>query len=160
MTTSNLRKRMLATGSALQAVALLGAGVAAGTVAIAPAAAQDYTSGAISGQVTDESGAPISGATVTVTSNDTGVSRTTTSAANGSFRIAALPVGNYDIVVDAGGYDNFTGSGVAILGSQTATVEIPMTQTGSMRAKLAFPSHARPAGPTPRRTGLRRPCRP
>lgn len=131
MTTSNLRKRMLATGSALQAVALLGAGVAAGTVAIAPAAAQDYTSGAISGQVTDESGAPISGATVTVTSNDTGVSRTTTSAANGSFRIAALPVGNYDIVVDAGGYDNFTGSGVAILGSQTATVEIPMTQTGS-----------------------------
>ena len=93
MTTMEFRKRMLEAGSALRVLAMIGAGAAAGGIAATPAAAQDYTSGSVGGTVTDESGGTVSGATVTLTSNDQGFTRTTTSGANGTFRISSLPVG-------------------------------------------------------------------
>ena len=65
METNELRKRLLEAGSALQVLALVGAGAAVTGLASAPAVAQDYTSGAIVGQVTDNNGAPVAGATVT-----------------------------------------------------------------------------------------------
>jgi len=70
METNELRKRLLEAGSALQVLALVGAGAAVTGLASAPAAAQDYTSGAITGTVTDSNGAPVSGATVTLTDED------------------------------------------------------------------------------------------
>ena len=63
-----LRKGRLASSSALRAIALVGAGLAAGGIVSAPAHAQDYTAGAVSGTVTDESGNSVQGATVTLTS--------------------------------------------------------------------------------------------
>ena len=71
--------------AALQALTVLGAGLAVTAIAAAPAMAQDYTSGAISGTVTDESGAPVSGAAVEVTSVDKGFQRSVTTSADGGF---------------------------------------------------------------------------
>ena len=58
--------------------------------------AQDYTSGALSGTVRDASGATVSGATVTITSQATGTSRTLTSSSSGGYRATGLPAGRYD----------------------------------------------------------------
>ncbi|NCP12010.1 MAG: TonB-dependent receptor [Sphingomonadales bacterium] len=103
MTIYNQKKSAFKAGSALQALALLGAGVAATTIAATPAMAQDYTRGSLIGTVVDDSGTPVSGATVTVTSNAQGFSSTTTTDANGRFSVNALPTGTYTVRVESGG---------------------------------------------------------
>jgi hypothetical protein len=74
--------------------------VAAGLLAT-PAAAQDYTSGALVGNVVDGSGAEVADATLTLTSEEQGFSRSTTSASNGSFRFVSLPPGVYTVEVSS-----------------------------------------------------------
>ncbi|MFJ6023728.1 TonB-dependent receptor domain-containing protein [Brevundimonas sp. NPDC092305] len=67
------------------------------------ASAQDYTSGVLSGAVADADGAPVAGASVTVTSGQ-GTVRSATTDANGSFRMPALPVGAYEIKIEQSGF--------------------------------------------------------
>ncbi len=117
-------KARCATGAALRALALVGASVTAMT-AYTPASAQDYTSGAIVGTVTDESG-NVDGATVTVTSTEQGFSRTTTTSSSGSFRIAGLAQGAYDVVVQAKGKPSWKAEGVKVQSSQTAPLDIAL----------------------------------
>ncbi|QIG81420.1 TonB-dependent receptor [Stakelama tenebrarum] len=127
--TLHTKRKSLRAGTALRALALIGAG--AGAVAVAaPAAAQDYTTGTITGTVTDEVGSPISGATVTVTSTGQGFTRTATTGASGTFRFNSLPTGSYDVVVVAEGLPTYTATGVRILSSQTADIDVALI-TGS-----------------------------
>ena len=58
----------------------------AGVVSLAPtgAEAQDYTSGAVAVTVKDAKGAPVAGATVTLTSQAQGIAKTLKTGANGS----------------------------------------------------------------------------
>lgn len=63
------------------------------------AVAQDYTSGVLAGQVTDENGNGVAGASVTITSQSQGFSRSTTTSASGAYRFSGLPTGRYDITV-------------------------------------------------------------
>jgi hypothetical protein len=85
-----------------------------------PAYAQTITSG-VEGQITDESGAPIAGATVTVTSVATNTTRTTTTDNDGGFRIISLQPGAYEITVTADGYEGQTVENVQTnIGGRTA----------------------------------------
>lgn len=120
---------MFGAGTALQALALLGAGVAMTGVAASAAHAQDYTSGAISGTVTDESGNTVSGATVTATSTGQGFTRTTTSGANGTFRFSNLAPGAYDIEVQASGQEAFKAEGVQVVPSQTRAIDVALSSS-------------------------------
>lgn len=131
MTTNDFRKRLLGAGSALQVLALIGAGAAVAGIAAAPAAAQDYTSGSIAGTVTDESGSPVSGATVTIASNAQGFERSATTGSSGAFRFPGLPTGNYTLTVAADGKDGFTANDVTVLPSQSSDVSIGLTTTGN-----------------------------
>jgi outer membrane receptor protein involved in Fe transport len=65
--------------------------------------AQAQTTGRINGRVTDESGAPLPGATVTVNNQSLQLERTTTTGQNGDFLFALLPTGNYEVTVAAEG---------------------------------------------------------
>lgn len=112
-TTLNFARRALRGGSALQALALLGAGVGAIGVAT-PVAAQDYTQVNATGRVQGTNGQPIAGATVTVTSNDQGFTRTVQTASDGTYRVTALPQGNYTFTIEASGFDTFTDTGVKL----------------------------------------------
>ena len=117
---SFLKKSALRSASCLQALSVTG--LAVGAIAIsAPAAAQDYTRGVLAGTVVDESGAPVSGATVTVSSNEQGFTNTTTTAANGSFTVPALPTGTYTVVVTANGTPVVEDRGASVLAGQTNT---------------------------------------
>lgn len=67
------------------------------------APAQTFT-GEMSGTVTDSSGAVVPGATVTVTSETTGVTRTVESGSNGEFVLTALRPGTYTVKVEKAGF--------------------------------------------------------
>lgn len=107
------------------AFALLGAGFTTAAMVAAPAAAQDYTSAALSGNVQDEGGNATAGATVQLVSLDLGFTRSATTAANGSFRFTAVPAGNYDLVVlGDNGSEIYRAEGLRLLASQNANVDV------------------------------------
>ncbi|QUL36840.1 TonB-dependent receptor [Erythrobacter sp. JK5] len=82
--------------------------LSAATTIATPAAAQQITSG-VEGSVTDADGNSLTGAVVTVTDTRTGSTRTSTTGANGSFRIQSLqPGGPYTVTVTADGYEGQT----------------------------------------------------
>src|ERR1700723_3425407 len=68
-----------------------------------PSPAQ-VTTGNLSGQVVDSSGAIISGAAVTATAVDTGYARSTKTAGDGSYILPDLPIGNYTVSATAQGF--------------------------------------------------------
>jgi len=86
---------------------LLVAGTAALAITAAwggSAVAQETTS-SIRGTVTDESGAPISGASVSIINEETGFSRTLSTSGNGQFSVRNLPVGGeYVVIVESAGF--------------------------------------------------------
>jgi len=128
MKNNSFQKRLLASGSALQVLAMAGGGLAVASIA-APAAAQDYTAGAISGTVVDDAGAPVAGATVSATSVSQGFTRTATTGANGSFSFNSLPSGSYNITVTGSGIADYTAENVRVLGGQSVNVELAVSAT-------------------------------
>src|SRR5690349_13642622 len=72
------------------------------------------TSAAVQGQVTDQSGAVIPGATITVTNTATSVSQTTKSDSAGNYRVPALPAGTYDVSVQASGLQKELAKGLIV----------------------------------------------
>lgn len=86
---------------------LFGAAVAA-LVIPAAASAQQITSGIV-GTVTDENGAPVNGATVTVTDTRTGAERTLTTGPSGTFSASSLVTGGpYTVTANADGFEGQT----------------------------------------------------
>lgn len=125
MRNSNLFGKLLAS----TAVAVSGLAVTAVSGVIAPAAAQDYTSGSINGTVTNGDGAAISGAEVTVTSKSQGFTRSATTSAAGAFNIVGLPTGDYDITVTSSGNPTWRATDVKVLASQATAVDAVITGT-------------------------------
>ena len=66
--------------------------------------AQTASTGALTGTVTDASGAVVPNAMITATSVDSGQTRTATTAADGSYKLNLLPPGNYRVRFDAAGF--------------------------------------------------------
>jgi hypothetical protein len=70
-----------------------------------PLAIPQTVTGSITGQVTDPTGAVIAGARVVAHNLDTGVDTPTTSNSTGLYRIDFLPVGHYEVAVEASGFE-------------------------------------------------------
>ncbi len=81
-------------------------------LAVKPAAAQ--TAGVILGQVKDPSGAAIPNATVTLTSVETGASRSATSGEDGAYRFSAVDPGHYNVKVESQGFKTSTVTGLTL----------------------------------------------
>jgi len=64
------------------------------------------STGALQGTIEDSQGAVVPGVTVTVTSTDTGLERTTETDANGLYRVAALPPGRYRVQAHISGFQD------------------------------------------------------
>src|SRR5262245_35678309 len=91
------------------------------TGTVSPSHAQ-ATSGAISGVVTDESQGVFTNATVTARNVGTNESRSATTDNEGCYRFPNLPVGSYEITVQARGFAKLVCSGVELLLNQDAVV--------------------------------------
>src|SRR5881409_3206884 len=88
-------------------------------VAAIPSFAQLPT-GAILGTVKDASGALVPGAAVTAQNLETGASRSTLTNETGAYRLAALPVGRYDLRVELAGFKATTQKGLVLsVGDET-----------------------------------------
>jgi hypothetical protein len=84
---------------------------------------QTAGTGALTGTVKDASGAVIPNATVTLTSNDTGQVRTTTTGADGAYRLNLLPPGNYRVRIEAGGFKPVEVSSITVAVTETAVLD-------------------------------------
>jgi hypothetical protein len=90
-----------------------------------PANAQKVT-GSITGFVTDKSGAVVPGAQITAHDIDTGVDTSTTSNGDGLYRIDSLPIGQYQVMVEAKGFGSQTLPPFTLEVLQTATFNIKL----------------------------------
>ncbi|MBV9437166.1 MAG: TonB-dependent receptor, partial [Acidobacteria bacterium] len=79
-----------------------------------PAALFGQSNATVQGQITDQTGAAVPGATVTVTNTGTGVSVTTKSDSTGNYQVPALVIGNYDVNVDASGLQKAIAKGLVL----------------------------------------------
>ena len=90
------------------------------------AAAQEIT-GDIRGNVKDPSGAMVSGAKVQVINMDQGTTlRSITTGADGAYVAALLPVGRYQIVVEAAGFRKYTPTNVVLNVNDRRVIDIPL----------------------------------
>ena len=80
----------------------------------------------LNGTVTDASGAAVPGANVTLTNSQTGLTRTTTTNAAGLYSFPQLPVGSYDLTVEAKGFKLSKRTGISLTVGAVATIDVPL----------------------------------
>lgn len=88
------------------------------------------TTGSISGTVADESQALIPNATVTVNNTDTGLTRTVQTAGDGRYNFVNLPIGSYQVTVEAANFAKFVQTGIKLLVNQNAVVDVALRAGG------------------------------
>jgi len=91
-------------------------------VSSVPAIAQ--VSAALSGRVTDQSGAGVPGATVSAKDTDMGISRETVTDAAGRYELPALPVGRYEVAATKSGFAVAVRSGINLVVGQDAAADL------------------------------------
>jgi hypothetical protein len=82
--------------------------------------------GSLSGTVTDQSGASVSGAAVTVKDVETGAIRTTTTGEAGLYQVFSLPIGAYEVLVSKQGFAEQIRTGIRLVVGQDATVDVTL----------------------------------
>jgi len=80
----------------------------------------------ITGRVTDPSGAAVSGAKVTATSLERGVTYPTTSNAEGYYNLPNLPIGAYNVKVENPGFQTATQSNITLQMNQVAKMDFQL----------------------------------
>ena len=88
--------------------------------------AQATASASLQGTLTDQSGAVISGATVTLTSKDQGWTRTTTTTNTGYYRFELLPPGTYSLKITQAGFATIKVEQAEVLVGQVVTLDFSM----------------------------------
>jgi len=94
-----------------------------GLVATLAPAWADVTA-SISGKVEDATGTPVSGATLTARSLDTGVTRSATTDDGGNFRILALPLGRQEVKAEKTGFKAAVRQGINLEVGQEGIVNL------------------------------------
>ena len=97
--------------------------------------------GSILGVVRDPTQAVIAGARIVATNQQTNFSQETTSAADGSYHILALPVGPYKVTATASGFQQYTTSGIDLKVNDQLRVDITM-EVGSVQQEVNVTANA------------------
>ncbi|MGB4703552.1 MAG: TonB-dependent receptor [Candidatus Saccharicenans sp.] len=96
-------------------------------ILLAPLAfSQSRETGSITGTVTDESGSPLPGVTVTISSPSLMGTRSTVTDTRGVYRFPALPPGTYTIKAELQGFSTVVYSDIRLTTTVTLTVDIVM----------------------------------
>jgi hypothetical protein len=82
------------------------------------------TSASLTGNVTDPSGAAVSGATVTVTNIDTNFTQSVKTDNVGTYLIRPLPIGNYTLAIEAAGFARYVQKGIVLTVNLAATQDV------------------------------------
>ena len=104
--------------------------IAAGLLAIAllrvPQAWAQVSSAAISGRVTDPSGATVSGAAIVAKNVETGEARSTVTDDAGHYWVPSLAVGEYEVHVTKQGFQEQVRGGIHLVVGQEASVDMAL----------------------------------
>jgi Carboxypeptidase regulatory-like domain len=95
-----------------------------------PSFSQTQSTGALTGTVTDPSGAVVVGATVTATNAGTGAERSTTTDSSGSYKLSLLSPGNYSVKFSSQGFKT----------AETPAVTVSVTETAVLNHRLELGS--------------------
>ena len=95
----------------------------------------------LSGRVTDQTGAVVSGATVTATSLESGLTRTTVTDPGGRYELLALPVGRYEVRAQKTGFAEKVQTGILLVVGQDATVDLSL-KVGQVSEQVKVESNA------------------
>lgn len=108
-------------------------------IAVLPASAQVTAS--LSGVVTDQTGASISGATIEVENVDTGAVRQTTTDDGGRYHVLELPVGRFEVRATKQGFTEEKRTGISLVLGQDATVDLTL-QLGTISQQVTVQADA------------------
>jgi Carboxypeptidase regulatory-like domain len=89
----------------------------------------DAKSASISGSVTDQTGAVLAGATVTV-SNASGFKQSVASNSTGAYAVNGVPPGTYDISVTAPAFKTFQAAGVTVVAGDSLPLDATLEPGG------------------------------
>jgi predicted porin len=95
-------------------------------LALCVSSSSAQVSGVVSGTVTDQSGAPIPGAAVTIRNVGTGTTTTIATDGGGRYQASGLPPGRLEIRAGKQGFADETRTGITLASGQNATVDIKM----------------------------------
>lgn len=110
--------------------------------------------GTLSGRITSAEGTPVANAAITVTNTQTNASQKALTGPDGTFSIAALPSGTYQIDIEASGFKRTSQQNIELTATGPSTVHItleagninetveikgtaPMTQTDNGEVSVA-----------------------
>ena len=114
----------------LRRVSILLLAIAFVSVGIAVPFANGQTlasSAALSGSVSDPSGARIPNATITLTDSEKGITRAFKTNDEGNFSFALLPAGTYTLTVEAAGFKTFKQQGITLEVGQSGSQAVTLT---------------------------------
>jgi hypothetical protein len=97
--------------------------------------------GSLTGRVEDSSGAAIADTNVTVTSLETGATRTVTSDQAGNYSILSLPVGRYEVRAEKTGFKAALQTGINLVVGQQAVVNLKL-EVGATQEQVTVTSEA------------------
>jgi hypothetical protein len=93
--------------------------------------AQTASTSAITGTITDASGAVVAGATITATNTDNGQSRIVSTGADGTYNFGLLPPGTYKVTISATGFKQ-----------EEVTTTVAVTEAANISRQLVLGSQA------------------
>src|SRR5215468_3437071 len=109
-------------------------------LASASALRADVT-GSILGVVRDRSQGVVAGARVVATNVQTNLTQETTSGPDGSYRILALPAGNYKLTVTASGFRTFTETEIVVKVNDELRFDVTL-DVGNVTEKVEITANA------------------
>ena len=104
------------------------------TVLLASIGAFAQTTATITGTVTDDTGAIVPNAKISVTSVGTGLTRNLVTDARGQYAALSLPVGQYEVRAESTGFAPVVRSGITLVVGQEAVVDIQLKVGGVQQA--------------------------
>jgi len=121
--------RILRVPLCIFAVALFGSVPASAQGAKTPAGSAKEKS-AITGIVTDQTGAVLPGATATIT-NGAGVAQTATTNDRGEYSLPGLPPGTYGLTISAPAFKDFHSDGLTLVAGQSIAIDAALEPAGT-----------------------------
>lgn len=95
----------------------------------------------ISGTVTDPAQAVVANASVTARNTETGFTRTVQTNSEGRYRFTSIPIGAYEITVEAANFGKFVQTGIILVVNQDAVIDASL-KTGGVQETVTITENA------------------
>ena len=118
----------------------------------AASALAQTTVSTIEGTIKDAQGSVVAGAQVVVKSAALGIQRTTTSDADGFYRVTALPAGNYTMSISHAGFAARDLDNIELTVNRTLSLDVPL-EVGAVAGQVDIVGYAQLLNPTTASTG-------